>query len=143
MRGALESLTGTVRAFIAALVAAALMSCSPAATVAEADYPTKIVGGWQGTVGDTKEDITFNAGGSFVAQLRPTGFISNTLGQGVTGTVRGTWAVKGKSITLTVDSTEHENVRNRTATSTIESFKTNEIVVKSAQGATTTFVRLL
>ena len=142
MRGALGRVISVARVSLAALAACALIACSPSAKVAEADYPAMIVGGWQGTVGDTKEDITFNGDGTFAAYVRPTGFISNTLGQGITGTIRGTWTIKGKSVTLTVDSTARENVRNRTTTSTIESFKTDEIVVKSEKGATTTFVRM-
>lgn len=142
MRHAFGRVISAARASLAVLIACALVSCSPSAKVAEADYPTTLVGGWQGTVGDAKEDITFNGDGTFAAYVRPTGFISNTLGQGVTGTIRGTWTIKGKTVTLTVDSTVRENVRNRTTTSTIESFKTDEIVVKSEQGATTTFVRM-
>ena len=142
MRGTLERAISAARVSLAALVACALISCSPAGKVAEADYPAMLIGGWLGTVGDTKEDITFNADGTFTAYVRPTGFISNTLGQGVTGTIRGTWTLKGKSVTLNVDSTVRESVRNRTTISTIESFKTDEIVVKSEQGEKTTFVRM-
>jgi hypothetical protein len=125
------------------LFACSLAACSSDAPVAEADYPAKLVGDWIGTVGDTKETIKFNADGTFVAWVRPTGFISNTLGQGVTGTIRGTWTIAGKVVTLNVDSAEHERVVNRTTTSTIESFKTNEIVVKSNTGTVTTFGRAL
>ncbi len=120
-----------------------LMACSPGAPVAEKDYATRIVGGWQGTVGDMKESITFGSDGKFVAQVRPMGFISNTLGQGVTGTISGTWTIGGKIMTLNVDSTAHERVVNRTTSSTIESFKPDEIAVKSSEGSTSTFVRLL
>jgi hypothetical protein len=75
----------------------ALLSCSPdGASVAEAEHSAKIVGDWLGTVGDEKESISFGAGGTFVSRVRPRGFISNTLGQGVTGIVRGTWRSKEK-----------------------------------------------
>ena len=75
-------------------------SCSPnVAAINEAEYSTKIIGNWTGTVGDMKEAISFSANGSFAAHLRQQGFISNTLGQGVTGTIGGTWAIKGKSMT--------------------------------------------
>jgi hypothetical protein len=118
-------------------------SCSPnVASVKEADYPAKIIGDWMGTVGDMKEAISFSAGGGFVSHLRPQGFISNTLGQGVTGTIGGTWAINGKSITLNVTSAEDERVLNRSTTSTIESFKPNELVVKSSADGTSTFVRV-
>jgi hypothetical protein len=69
------------------------------------------------------------------------GFISNTLGQGVTGTVRGTRAIKGKVITLEIGDGEDIRVRNKTTTSTIEKFKSDELVVKSESGETSTFVR--
>ena len=41
------------------------------------------------------------------------GFISNTLGQGVTGTIRGTWSIQGKVITLTINSAENERLLNK------------------------------
>src|SRR5271169_6131388 len=60
------------------LLACGLSSCSQdIAPVAEAEYPAKIIGGWQGTVGDTRETITFSADGRFVSEVRPRGFISN------------------------------------------------------------------
>ena len=130
-------------AFLGLLLACGLSSCSPDGTpVAEAEYPARIVGDWQGTVGDMRETISFAADGAFVSQMRPRGFISNTLGQGVTGTLRGTWAIKGKVMTLNISSTEDVRVLNRATTSTIETFKPNELVVKSANGDTSTFVRV-
>jgi hypothetical protein len=124
------------------LLACVLSSCSPGATpVGEAEYSAKIVGNWQGTVGDKNETISFGADGRFVSQVLPRGFISNTLGQGVTGTIRGTWAITGKSITLKISSAEDERVLNKVTTSTIETFKTNELIVKSDSGDTSTFVR--
>lgn len=129
------SLLGLIFAFC-------LSSCAPdAAIVKEAQYAAKIVGGWQGTVGDVREGISFSADGKFVSQMRPQGFISNTLGQGITGTVRGTWAITGNVITLHIDSAEDETVLNKMTTSTIESFKQNELVVRSSKGETSTFVR--
>jgi uncharacterized protein (TIGR03066 family) len=118
-----------------------LSSCAPDTTVKEAQYGAKIVGAWQGTVGDTREGISFSADGKFVSQVRPRGFISNTLGQGITGTVRGTWAITGNAIILQIDSAEDETVLNKMTTSTIESFKQNELVVRSSKGETSTFVR--
>jgi hypothetical protein len=121
-----------------------LASCSPdAAPIAQADYAMKLVGGWQGTVGDDSETIKFDADGKFVSELRPLGFISNTLGQGVTGTIRGTWAIKGNSVTLNITSAQDARLSNRATTSTIETFKPNELVVKSSTGDTSTFRRLL
>jgi hypothetical protein len=45
--------------FIVLLFACALSACSPDVAIGEADYAAKIVGGWQGTVGDDAEMITF------------------------------------------------------------------------------------
>lgn len=128
---------------VAALLACGFSSCSPAAApVSEAEYPAKIVGDWRGAVEDTNETISFGADGRFVSHVRPRGFISNTLGQGVTGTIRGTWAIKGKSVTLNISSAEDERVLNKTTTSTIESLKPTELVVKDGAGNTSTFVRI-
>jgi hypothetical protein len=124
------------------LLALGLPSCSSDAHVAVAQYPSKLVGEWQGTVGDMKESITFNADGTFVTYVRPSGFISNTLGQGVTGTIRGAWSIAGNVVTLNVKSAD-ERVVNRTTTGTIETFKQSEIVVKSSNGTVSTFVRAL
>jgi hypothetical protein len=142
-RSVLGKLINTPRLFcFGLLLACGLSSCSPdGAPVGEAEYSAKIVGDWQGTVGDTKETISFGADGGFVSQVRPRGFISNTLGQGVTGTVRGTWTITGKSITLNISRAEDVRVLNSATTSTIETFKPNELVVKSATGGTSTFVR--
>jgi uncharacterized protein (TIGR03066 family) len=126
------------------LVAFGFSSCAPnAPPIAEPQYPAKLAGDWQSTVGDMKETISFRADGGFTSQVRPMGFISNTLGQGVTGTIRGTWAIQGKVITLTINSAENEKLLNKTTTSTIEAFKQNELVVKSSSGETSTFVRVL
>jgi hypothetical protein len=129
-------------AFLGLLFASLLSSCSSdAPPVAEADYPARIVGEWQGTVGDDRETISFGADGSFVSQVRQRGFISNTLGQGVTGTVRGTWTINGKIITLNISGADDARLLNTNTMSTIESFKPNELIVKSERGGTSTFIR--
>ena len=136
--------TNMIRLFLAGLlIAYGLSACSPDVTpVAEAEYSAKIVGDWQGTVGGMNERISFGADGRFVSQVRPGGFISNTLSQDVTGTIRGTWAIEGKSITLNISSAEDERVLNKTTTSTIESFKPNELLVRSNNAGTSRFARL-
>ena len=121
----------------------AISSCTPAKPVAESEYGVKIVGTWTGTVGDTKELMTFSADGSFSAQLRPQGFISNTLGQGVTGTIRGRWILNGKTITLQITDAENEHVRNSVTTSTILTFNQNELSLKSDRGETSVFIRAM
>lgn len=123
------------------LALAFVSSCTPAKPVAEADYGVKIVGNWLGTVGNMKESITFNGGGNFIAQLRPQGFISNTLSQGVTGTIRGTWAINGNTITLKITSAQDERVKNSVTTSTILAFNRDELSMKNDRSETSTFTR--
>jgi hypothetical protein len=103
---------------------------SSPASVAEAEYSSKIVGDWQGRVEGTKETISFGADGGFVSTVQPQGFIGRTLGQGVTGTIRGNWTIKGKTITLNINSAEDERALNSVATATIETFKPNELIVR-------------
>jgi len=126
------------------LFACGLAACSPnAAAVVEAEYPKAIVGSWQGQVDGENETISFGADGEFQSLVRSGGFISMTLGQGATGTIRGTWAIKGKIITLNITGAEDERLLNNATTSTIEAFKLNQLVVKSATGGTSTFTRVL
>ena len=130
-------------ALIGLLLACGLSACSRDVTaVGETEYAAKVVGEWRGIVGDTNETVSFAADGKFVSQVRPRGFISNTLGEGITGTIRGTWAINGKSMKLNISSAEDERVVNSTTSSTIETFRPNELVVKSDTGDTSTFVRL-
>jgi hypothetical protein len=121
-----------------------LASCANnARPVPEAEYSTKIVGRWQGTVGDLKETMSINGDGTFVCQLHPTGFIANTLSQSVTGTVRGTWKITGTIITLRITDAEDESVKNKIASSTIVTFKKDELVLKSDRGGASSFQRVL
>ena len=131
-----------VRLGLLVTLALGLSSCKPPKPVAEAEYSAKIVGNWLGTVGNMKESITFSGDGSFIAQLRPQGFISNTLSQGVTGTIRGTWAINGKTITLKITSAEDERVNNSVTSSTILAFNQGELSMKSDRGETSTFARV-
>ena len=131
-----------VRLGLLVALALGVSSCKPPKPVAEAEYSTKIVGNWLGTVGNKKESITFSGDGSFIAQLRPQGFISNTLSQGVTGTIHGTWAIDGKTITLKITSAEDERVNNSVTSSTILAFNQGELSMKSDRGETSTFTRV-
>jgi len=131
-----------VRLGLLLALALGVSSCTPAKPVAETEYSAKIVGNWLGIVGNMKESITFTGDGSFVAQLRPQGFISNTLSQGVTGTIRGTWAIDGKTITLKITSAEDERVNNSVTSSTILAFNQDELSMKSDRGETSTFTRV-
>ncbi len=118
-----------------------ISACTPAKPVEEAEYSAKIVGNWLGKVGDMKESITFSADSSFIAHVRPAGFISNTLSQDVTGTINGTWAINAKTITLKIISAEDERVINSVTSSTIMAFNPNELSMKSDRGETSTFER--
>ena len=128
--------------WLTVMLALSLLACAPTgAPIEEAQYAAKLTGGWQGTVGNMKETMTFDAAGKFVSQVHPLGFISNTLGQGVTGTIRGTWTIKDKVITLNITSSDNENLLNKATSSTIVAFKPNELVIRSASGETSTFLR--
>jgi hypothetical protein len=124
------------------LLACGLSSCSHGgAPVSEGEYSKAIVGNWRGQVGNEAEAISFNADGSFVAQVRRTGFISGTLGQGVTSTIRGAWAINAKNISLKINSADDVSVLNKSTTGTIEKFEANELVIKDSNGESGTFVR--
>jgi len=131
-----------VRLGLLLTLALGVSSCTQAKPVAEAEYSEKLVGNWLATVGNKKESITFSEGGSFIAQLRPEGFISNTLSQGVTGTIRGTWAINAKTMTLKITSAEDERVNNSVTSSTILVFNQDELSMKSDRGETSTFIRV-
>ena len=122
----------------------AVVSCTrDSPPIPEAQYRAKIVGDWMGIVGDMKETISFHADGKFVSQVRPMGFISNTLGQGVTGTIRGTWVIKANIVTLNISSAGNEGLLNKSTSSTIVTLEQNELVVRSDRGDTSTFARAL
>jgi hypothetical protein len=135
--------TPWVRAVAAVVLGICLASCAnKSPPVSEAEYSTKIVGRWQGTVGDLKETMSLDGDGTFVCQLRPMGFIANTLSQGVTGTIRGAWKITGAIVTLRITGAENESLRNKVASSTIVKFKENELVLKSGGGETSPFQRV-
>ena len=120
-----------------------ISSCKPPKPVPESEYAAKIVGNWLGEVGHMSESMTLNADGTFIARLRPRGFISNTLSQGATGTIRGTWTINGKTITLRITSAEDERVKDRVTSSTILAFNQDELSLKSDHDETSTFSRTL
>jgi hypothetical protein len=132
---------------LSALAAVGLALCLASCTnneepVSPAQYSTKIVGNWQGTVGNSKETMQINSDGTFVCQLHQTGFLANTLSQTVPGKVGGTWNISGVVIILKITGEKHEHLLDRTATSTIESFKADELILKSDRGETSTFRRM-
>ena len=119
-----------------------LASCAKKATpVALAEYSTSIAGHWQGTVGSSKETMTIDRNGTFVCQIHPMGFLANTLSQSVPGKVSGTWNINGAVITLKITGEKHEHLGDRITSSTIESFKADELTLKSDRGETSSFQR--
>ncbi len=128
-----------------AIVVLGLFSSSCAnnsTTVPEAEYSQKIVGLWQGTIGDLKETMSISGDGTFVCQLHPMGFIANTLSQSVAGTIRGTWKITGAIITLRITSAKDERLGDRIVSSMIVAFKEDELVLKSDRGETSPFQRV-
>ena len=124
------------------LLAFGLAGCEQeGALIPEPRYAAELVGAWQGTVAGQNESISFGADGRFTSQLEPTGFISTTLGQGVTGSIDGSWVLQGKIITLSIESAENDQPLNSATTSTIVSFNENKLVINSAAGGTSTFLR--
>ena len=120
-----------------------LMSCSHnSPTVPEAEYSTKVVGNWQGTVGRQKETMSINGDGTFVCRVQPMGFLARTLFQKMPRTVYGTWKITGAVITLTITGAENESLRKRITPSKIMAFKTDELVLKSDGGETSPFRRV-
>lgn len=142
LRSKMRALVGLMCWSLVLLLAMGLSSCErEGALLDESQYQTMLVGDWQGTVGDERETISFGADGGFTARLFPMGFINRTLAQGVVGTISGTWTIQGKVITLIIDSTENEQTLNLATTSTIVTFKQNQLVIKSTGGGTSTFLR--
>jgi len=135
--------TPWVRTIAVVVLGFCLASCADnSPPVPEAEYSTKIVGRWQGSVGHLKETIKLDNDGTFVCQLHPLGFIANTLSQGVAGTVRGTWKITGATIALKITGATNERPENRIASSTIMSFKEGELILKNDHGETSTFQRV-
>ena len=135
--------TPWVRAIAVVVLGFSLVSCAKnSPPVPEAEYATQIVGHWRGTVGDLKEAMSIKGDGTFVCQLHPMGFIANTLSQGITGTIRGTWKINGAIITLRITGEKNERLENRMASSTIVAFRKDQLVLKSDRGETSPFQRV-
>ena len=119
---------GAVGAIAVAVLGLFVAACANnTRPVSEGEYSARILGLWQGTVGDSRETMSFDSDGAFVCQLHPTGFIANTLSQAVTGKISGTWNITGTRVTLTVTGAQNERWVNRTASSTIVSFEENKL----------------
>ena len=136
--------TTWARVIAVAVLGFCLASCAnKSPTVPEAEYSTRIVGHWQGTVGNVKETMSINGDGTFVCQIRPLGFLANTLSQSRPGKISGTWNITGPIMTLSITGEKNENIENLTASSTIVAFAPDKLVLKSDHGETSTFQRVL
>lgn len=86
--------------------------------------------------------MAINSDGTFVSHVHPMGFIANTLSQGVSGTINGTWNLTGSRVSLIVTGVQNEHLENGTASSTIVSFDENRLVLRSDHGETSSFQRM-
>jgi hypothetical protein len=135
--------TSWLSAITVAVFGFCLASCeNNSPPVPDAEYSTKIVGSWQGTVGELKETMSLDGDGIFVCLLDPMGFVANTLYPSATGKIRGTWKIAGATISLTITGAENEHLKNSIASSTIVAFHTNELVLKSDRGDISSFRRV-
>ncbi len=130
------------RVAVSLVLMVSVAACGPdEAVISESQYSTKLVGDWQGTVAGESEYISFHVDGSFTSQLQQMGFINTTLGQAVSGSISGRWHIHANVITLVIKRTEHEEPLNIATTSTIVSFKQNELVINSTRAGTSVFAR--
>ena len=135
--------TAWVRAIAIVVLGFCLASCANnSSTVPEAEYSTKIVGHWQGTVGDLKETMSIDGDGTFICQIRPMGFLANTLSQSLPGKISGTWNITGAIMTLRITGEKNERLGNRITSSTIVAFEADKLVLKSDRGETSPFRRV-
>ncbi len=118
-----------------------LTACTNNSTVPESEYSTEIIGNWEGTVGELKETMSLNRDSTFICHIRPMGFIANTLSQSLPGTIRGRWQINGAKITMEVTGEKNARVENKTASSTIVTFKNDSLVLKSDIGNISAFRR--
>ena len=133
-----------LQAIAAFVLRCCLASCAHhSSAIPSAEYSTKIVGHWQGTVGDVKETMAIAADGSFACEIHPLGFLANTLSQKRPGKISGTWNITGPIMTLSITGEKNENIENLTASSTIVAFAPDKLVLKSDHGETSTFQRVL
>jgi hypothetical protein len=120
-----------------------LGSCSMNLTpIPEAQYSVKIIGSWQGTVGNEKETMSFKSDGTFICQVRSTGFIATTLSQSLPGLISGIWKINGSIITMKITGSKNEFPENKIASSVITSFKADELILKSEPAGISTFQRV-
>lgn len=112
-------------------------------TVEESDYSTKIIGSWEGTVGEVREVMVLKPDSTFVCHLHSIGFIANTLSQSLPGTINGKWYLKDSKIYMQITGEKNENVVNTNVSSLIVGFKQNSMLLKSGVGDSALFNRLL
>jgi hypothetical protein len=94
-------------------------------------------------LGNEKETMTLKRDSTFVCEVRPRGFIANTLSQTLPGTIRGTWTLIGSTITLSVTLDKNVELQNSVAASTIVAFKQDSLVLKASGGDVSSFRRMV
>jgi hypothetical protein len=135
--------TRWVRAIAVSVLGFCFAACTKESiSVPKAEYPTRIVGGWQGTVGGVKEAMSIYSDGTFVCQTHPMGFIGKKLSPGVAGTIRGTWKIDGDIITLRITGTENEPPTSRITSITIVAFTEAEIELRADLAESAQFFRV-
>ena len=128
---------------ILSLLAVGLVACEQdGSRVLEPQYATELLGSWEGTVSGQRETIRFDADGSFTARSHQTGFISTTLGQGITGSIDGRWELDGSVIKLVIEGAENVQPLNLATASNIVSFHQNKLVMSSAGAGNAIFLRV-
>lgn len=128
---------------IAACVFSSCISSSDNSLVPESEYPTKIIGSWEGTVGNLKEVMILKPDCTFVCHVRPLGFIANTLSQSLPGTIYGRWLITDAKINMEITDEKNERVENDNTSSLIVALKQNSLVLKSSDGDSSVFNRTL
>jgi hypothetical protein len=110
--------------------------------VSESEYSTKIIGSWEGTVGELKEVMILKSDCTFVCHVRSIGFIANTLSQSIPGTIYGKWLIKDSKINMEITGEKNERVENDNTSSLIVAFNQNRLVLKSSGGDSSVFNRV-
>jgi len=110
--------------------------------VSEKEYSAKIVGRWQGTVGNQQETMSFAKNGIFVCQLQPTGFINTMVFPRAPGRVSGTWSISGSIVNLTIAGERNERFANQVTSSTIVAFTGDKLILEPAPGEISSFQRV-
>ncbi|MEO8762618.1 MAG: hypothetical protein ABI388_13240 [Bacteroidia bacterium] len=126
----------------AVFVFSACNSPSDNLPIPESEYSTKIIGSWEGTVGEMKEIMILKPDCTFVCYVHSIGFIANTLSQSIPGDIYGKWLIKDAKINMEITGEKNERVENDNTSSLIVAFTLNRLVLKSNKGDSSVFNRV-